>query len=511
MATGRGQALESFRMGLEKVQQASRVPPSRHSSEHVKKKMQSGSPKAKSCAISRKKPKKPTSNGSGVKYRVTLSRSQNHFERLPPEILLKILSYLDASSLFCMGYVNKQFYELANNNAIWYRMYSSESAKKWRPKQVDEVTGGVNAASIQEKPTGYWKRLYFRKMSGYNENKWKKQLKAINPYNGLPSQTEQVLRNLHVTWEITVTDKRGRESTFQQSCCYFSDSSVTVCWNNSSWPPLYHLSMLQLHGVIRVALDCPTADKPGWRSLIAKQDLHSVRESSRVIGSDKLVNLLHFPPGLIIGLWRGHCSIAFVMMNLHFHKLVERSLLGSSICPYTLPEDRPPFDDVDPEYGLHGYTVHISLHNTVKHIMSGHFSQLFCKADQIRDGFIQLKAINRNDLSQHTPLSGKISLPWKTEGLDGNIQNCCMMSVTVLDEAQSPFWCVCSPVEMILSKHGSSSYDYDGENFVIKYQDPDGRVKIALVWLAEQEQFFLTSLVVYISKAKVNKHFGRDY
>ncbi|KAG9347921.1 hypothetical protein JZ751_003938, partial [Albula glossodonta] len=194
---------------------------------------------------------------------------------------------------------------------------------------------------------------------------------------------------------------------------------MTVCWSNSTWPPFCKLSMLQLHGVKQVALDCPTVNKPGWRSLIARHDLNDIRERSRVIGSDKLVNLLHLAPGLIIGLWRGNGSIAVVMMNLHFHKLVERSLLGSSICAYTVPEDRPPFDDVDPEYGLHGYTVHILLHNTVKHIMSGHFSQLFCKTDQIRDQHIQLKAIDKNDLSQHTPLSGKISLPWKTEGLEG--------------------------------------------------------------------------------------------
>ncbi|KAJ8413442.1 hypothetical protein AAFF_G00094380 [Aldrovandia affinis] len=510
MATGRGQAFASFRMGLEKVQQANSS-----TGPHVKRKMSSDSTKIKKRGTSRGNPRKPESSGPTVKFRNPVSRFQNQFERVPPEILLKILSYLDAASLYCIGFANKQFHELANNNAMWYRMFSNEcdKMKKWKPKQIDEVAERVNAASIQEKPEGYWKRLYFRKMAGYNENKWKRRLKAISPYTGLPSQTEQVLRDLHVTWEITVTDKRGRENTFQQSHAYFSDSSVTVCWSNSSWPPFYQLTMLQLHGVKRVALDCPTVNKPGWRSLIAKHDLNDIREKGRIIGSDKLVNLLHLAPGLTIGIWRGNWLIAFVMVNLHFHKLVERSLLGSTICPYTegLPEDRLPFDDVDPEYGLHGYTVHILLHNTVKHIMSGHFSQLFCKADHIRDGSIQLNAIYKHDLSQHTPLYGKISLPWKTEGLDGNVPNCCMMTMTVLDEAQNPFWCVSTPVTMLLSKLGSSSYDYEGENYLIKHQGSEGRVKMELVWLEEQEQFFLTNLVVYIATAKVNKHFGRAY
>ncbi|XP_064189202.1 F-box only protein 15 isoform X1 [Anguilla rostrata] len=514
MATGRGRALASFRMGLEKVQQANiRIPPNTPSSTNENKEMQSDTTKKKRHGTSRKHHPKPESKGATVRLRNPVNRSQNYFERMPPEIVLKILSYLDAASLFCIGFVNKQFHELANNNAMWYRMFTNESGKmkKWKPKQTDEVAEGMNAVSIQEKPEGYWKRLYFRKMVGYNESKWKRQLKAINPYTGLPRLTEQVLRDLHVTWEITVTEKRGRECTVQQTHAYFSDSSVTVCWSNGSWPPFHQLSMLQLYGVKRVAFDCPTVNRPGWRSLIAKHDLHDIRERGRVIGSDKLVNLYHLAPGLIIGLWRGNCSVAFVMMNFHFHKLVERSLLGSSICPYTVPEDRPPFDDVDPEYGLHGYTMHILLHNTVKHIMSGHFSQLFCKTDHIRDGFIQLRAINRNDLSQHTPLSGKINLPWKTVGLDGIVQNCCMMTLTVLDEAQNPFWCVSTPVTMMLSKQESSSYDYEGERFFMKHQDSEGKIRIELVWLAEQEQFFLTNLVIYIATAKVNKHFGRQY
>ncbi|KAJ8376593.1 hypothetical protein SKAU_G00071730 [Synaphobranchus kaupii] len=512
MATGRGQALASFRMGLEKVQQTNiRIPPNRRSGSHEKKEMQSDTTKTKRRGTSRKLVRKPESKGATVRLSNPVRRSQNYFERMPPEIILKILSYLDAASLFCIGFVNKQFYELANNNAMWYRMFTNEYEKmeKWKLKQADEVVEGVNAVSIQEKPEGYWKRLYFRKMSGYNEKKWKRQLKAINPYTGLPRLTEQVLRDLHVTWDITLTDKRGRESIFKQTHAYFSDSSVTVCWSKGGWPPFHQLSTLQVHGVKRVALDCPTVNKPGWRSLIAKHDVPDIQE--RVIGSDKLVNLLRLAPGLMIGLWRGNFAVAFVMMNLHFHKLVERSLLGSSLCPYTVPEDRPPFDDVDSEYGLHGYTVHILLHNTVEHIMSGHFSQLFCKTDEIWDGFIQLKAIKRNDLSQHTPLSGKISLPWRTDGLNGNVQNCCMMTLTVLDEAQNPFCCVSTPITMTLSKKESLSYDYQGERFFMWHQDSEVKVKIELVWLAEQEQFFLTNLVIYIATAKVNKHFGRRY
>lgn len=37
-----------------------------------------------------------------------------------------------------------------------------------------------------------------------------------------------------------------------------------------------------------------------------------------------------------------------------------------------------PFDDIDPEYGLHGYQLHIDLHNTESEFMSESFHSLFC-------------------------------------------------------------------------------------------------------------------------------------
>ncbi|KAM6977648.1 F-box only protein 15 [Aplochiton taeniatus] len=437
----------------------------------------------------------------------------NFMQRLPPEILTKILLYLDASSLFCIGHVNKLFNLLANNNAMWHRMnmLAFGKSKKWKPKNKDDTLKKLSTVEIQDKPEGYWRRLYFRTMAGYNENKWKKELQAINPYTGLPNQTEWVLRNLHVTWELTVTDKLGSQGTFEQRNLYFSESSVTVCWSGGNWPTFHQLSTLQLHGVMRVALQCPNLKKPGWRSLIVKHDIDDISKNSQIIGTDKLIKLMLLSSGIIIGIWRDQWSIAFVMFSLHFNKLVEKSLLGSSLCPYATPVDRLPFDDVDPDYGLHGYTLHILLHNTVTQIMSGHFPKLFCRKDHIQDGHIQLNAINRGNLSQHTPLSGKITLPWKTDALHGTVENCCMTSLTLLDEYQNPFWCVSSPVCMVFADDNPVSYDYEGEHFLIKYQDAEGRLHMELVWLEEQRQFFLICLSVFVAVDKVNKHFGRDY
>ncbi|XP_070709498.1 F-box only protein 15 [Pempheris klunzingeri] len=439
--------------------------------------------------------------------------TQKFMERLPSEILIKILSYLDASALFSISHVNKLFNQLANDNALWNKIYVSEFGKdkKREPKCLDDLLLEMATVGVQDRAAGYWRRLYFRTVGACDMNKWKKHLRLISRHTGLPSQTERVLRNLHTTWELTATDKSGHEIIHELSWSQFCETSVTLCWSGGGRFPSYQqISTLQLHGVRRIALNCPGLKKPGWRSLMAKLDMQTLTKSAQVIGQDRLVELKLLQPGIIIGVWRGQSSLAFVMFTLHFHRLVERSTQGSPICPYVEPIFKPPFDDIDPEYGLHGYQLHIALHDTVCEIMSGSFSHLFCQRTQICDGLIQLTAIRRTDLWQHTPLSGSITLPWRCEALQGAVENCCIMNLTLLEEYKKPFWCVSSPVSMELETT-SVSYDYDGEHFLVHYQDSDGQVKMKLVLMKEQKRFFLLSLVVYVTVCKVNQHFSRDY
>ncbi|KAJ7988470.1 hypothetical protein DPEC_G00323900 [Dallia pectoralis] len=435
----------------------------------------------------------------------------NPMDRMPPEILLKILSHLDALSLFSIGLVNKQFYEMTHNNGLWHKIYFAQfgQSKTWMTKHEDEqVLEKLTALVVREQPEGHWRRLYFRTVAGYSD-RWRQELRDINPFTGLPSQTERLLRSQRVTWEITVCDKRGYEATFRQSRTFFSDSSVTVCWNNGLWPTFNRLSGFQLDCVKGEPLGSLNANKTGWRSLMAKFDTDAISKSGQVIGRDQLVTLILLSPGVILGVWRGRWSVAFVMAGFHHHRLLERCLLGTAVCPYSVPEDKPPFDDADPHYGLHGYTLRVVLHNTVSQMMAGHFPQLYCCRGLVHGGFIQLNVIDRENESQHSPFSGRISLPWRWEALEGAVENCCMMNLTLMDEYHNPFWCVSTPVSMVMNMKEPSNYE--GQHFIIKYQDAEGKMRMELVWMEEQKQYFLISLVVFIATAIVNKHFAKSY
>lgn len=79
---------------------------------------------------------------------------------------------------------------------VWHRMYLREFEKKaWKPKKTEEVTEKMNSACIHERGQGYWRNVYFRKMSGYSEDRWKLQLRRLDPYTGLSKDTVQVLRS----------------------------------------------------------------------------------------------------------------------------------------------------------------------------------------------------------------------------------------------------------------------------------------------------------------------------
>ncbi|XP_029351598.1 F-box only protein 15-like isoform X2 [Echeneis naucrates] len=433
----------------------------------------------------------------------TCSSKENLVERLPSEILIKILSYLDVSSLFCISHVSKLFHQLANDEVMWYKIYASEfGGQTWKLRSADDAAVKEGPVEVGDLSLGHWKRVYFRTAAGQEMGKWRRELRDISPYTGLPRQTE----NLNVSWELTVCDCLGQESMLQHSRAYFFESSVIVRWNGGDLASYHHISSIQLHGVRKEAMKRPR--KPGWRSLILKLDMKA--EPGCFIGKDRLIKLMHLTPGVIIGVWRGQSSVAFIMVSLHFHKLVEKSLLGSPACPYSEPVDRPPVYDLDPEFGLHGYTLHFVLHNTGTEIMSGYFRQLSCHTVQIQRGLVELRVIDRTNLSQHRSLSGHVKLPWKSNELEGSVENCCIMTLTLLDEFHKPFWCVSSPICITMAKM-SLSFDYSGEHFLMNYQNPEGQVKMKLVWLKEQKQFFLISLTVYVSLSKVNQHFSRDY
>lgn len=90
------------------------------------------------------------------------------------------------------------------------------------------------------------------------------------------------------------------------------------------------------------------------------------------------------------------------------------------------------------------------------------------------------------------------------------LQNCCFLSVTLLEASQKPFWCLSAPVCLRMAP-ASPSCRYGGEHFLLERREAEGEVALRLVRLREQRQFFLVGLVVCVPVSKVNRRFGTAY
>lgn len=79
-------------------------------------------------------------------------------------------------------------------SATWQDLFVNEAAnKKWKPN----VCAKEKMVSAKERgiPVVFWKKLLFSKMGFHEDFDWKKDLQHMNPYTGMPQQTEQVLRS----------------------------------------------------------------------------------------------------------------------------------------------------------------------------------------------------------------------------------------------------------------------------------------------------------------------------
>ncbi|XP_036608240.1 F-box only protein 15 isoform X1 [Trichosurus vulpecula] len=444
------------------------------------------------------------------------SKLSMHIEGMPSEILLKIFSYLDAVTLLCIGCVNKRFYSLANDNFIWFRIYSASFSPKrsnWEMNAVEKTAVSLSHTSLHDKETGYWKKKYIVKQIAAGKTAVTQLLKPVNPYTGLPVKTKEALRVSGLSWVIVLKEKNGKEYIMEQAEFSVNDTSVTVMWHGNNWPRIDKLATLDLCGVTPVFLDrykVPTKNGPRRRSLVAEYNLTNLTKSTS-IGSDRLIRTFCLNPGLLVGIWKKEKEMAFVMANLHFHLLVERSTLGSATVPYMLPPHIPFLDDIDQQYGLHGYQLHVDMHSGGSSYLCGTFRNLFSRKDFIKNGYMKLIVISFKNNAQHLPLIGKVGLCWKTDVFAGCIQNCYMMDVTLLDETEKPFWCFSSPVCMRPATRPSDFFNYRGRHFYVTYIDSVGKVNLELVWMEETEEYYVVSLALYLRIERVNSWFGTNY
>nr|KAF6422344.1 F-box protein 15 [Rousettus aegyptiacus] len=163
------------------------------------------------------------------------------------------------------------------------------------------------------------------------------------------------------------------------------------------------------------------------------------------------------------------------------------------------------------EHGLHGFQLHVDMHSGGTSYLCSTFHNLFTKKGCIENGYVKLIAIRFNNNTEHLPLIGKVGFSWRTDIFDGYVKSCSIMDITLLDEHGKPRWCFSSPVSMSSSPSPSDGPNFLGQTYCVDYMDSTGQVHMELVWIEETEEYFIVSLVLYLSTARIHHRFGTRY
>ncbi|XP_072013224.1 F-box only protein 15-like [Amphiura filiformis] len=427
-------------------------------------------------------------------------------ESMPEELLMKIFQHMSASELLTAACVCRQWLKLTADNLIWEKLFIQLTSRV-KPDEQGQRLG----TPLKGPPETKWKRECIHWCRKRRNHKITALLKKISPYTFMPANTEKALQKLCITWQLVLTDINKTEHIFQHSDVFCFPTTTTIRWYSLEPPPVKSLKCLAIFALSPIffrkdgSADTANACQ---RSLLLETQLNPSQHA--IVECDDLVNLHVINQGLLLATWKDGGEIAFISLCVHNHMLVQRCCLGTSSKEYIPPSLKPKFDDVDTQYGLHHFSCVIELRNQRTVLWSHPFTNLHCEKEDIGDGFVHLIPVRPDVVTDHTFTNKKLTLPWKTDIFKGIVQNLCILDMTLLDEFKSPMWTVSNPVKVLPDEDAPLSYNYDGEPYVIKYEDDKGKVTIQLVTDGDT-RYVVTGIMVDVSLATINSWFSTSY
>ncbi|XP_020609749.1 F-box only protein 15-like isoform X2 [Orbicella faveolata] len=317
-------------------------------------------------------------------------KSLDLVNRLPNEILLTIFKCLGPSELLICAQVCHKW------SAVSKESETKEECFDWKHEMI--------------------KRCIDRR----NDEILTLQLvKKLSPYTGLSTEVPHALRLGDVRWKLCVTDTSGKKHWSTADCFNVFKSSVCVRWYSLQLPPLSRLKTLQVFAFVPIFFHrnwTPHENSATTRSLILHQDL---RSGGVVLSQDKAVSASDMITAHILcqcilaacwtASWKEGGELAFITLCLHHHNLTRRILFGSRDRAFVPPAHKPVPDDIDPQYGLHGYRVMIELRNHKVTLWERQYRELY--QQYVTGSYVCLGERGH----AHGSFEKRLSLPWKTE------------------------------------------------------------------------------------------------
>ncbi|GFS00710.1 F-box only protein 15 [Elysia marginata] len=297
---------------------------------------------------------------------------------------------------------------------------------------------------------------------------------------------------------------------------FWLTTSASVRWYALVFPDVVMIRGLQIHACSPLMFYGPA--KPAKDGIIQKSLLLDIRKNmneffktATLLGEDEHVQLFEVTPGVLLARYKVDNELAFIMCVLHYHNLVSRCLSGAVDRCWTSARRKAPQDDIDPHYGLHGYSCVIILRNTRQKILECKFSDLHTNKDSLVGDFAEFHPVRKHDKMSHITCLKDISFPWRTSLFKGIVQNVAILDMTLLDEGGEPFWTVTGMISFQTSAVQADQFEFSPESYRHAcYEDKRGQIYLEIGKLDDGTSY-LSSLDILLSLAVINKVFHTTY
>lgn len=429
--------------------------------------------------------------------------------RLPDELLLKIFKYLSPSELLLCAQVCRQWMTVTKDSCLW---------KPLLPKFPKQVRDSLTFEETKEVDFDWKSELIKRCKNTRNKEILSlRKRKKKSPYTGLPNETSKVLKPHvlgDVRWELCITDSSSNKHWLTADSSNLFASSVCIRWYSVQLPPVSRLKTLQVLAFVPIFYQrnwTPHRNSACTRSLILEEDLQlrgAKLSKDKAICTSGLITAHDLCSDILAACWSASSKdeeLAFITVNLHQHNLTERVIFGSHNRIFVPPPHKPVQDDIDPHYGLHGYSATIELRNHVNVIWGRQYRELYQL--YVEDSYVCFGGRG----SEHGTFEKQLSLPWKTELFKGILPDVCFLDVTVLHEGKVPFWCFSSLVRILTNSRSDGDFSSDGTKFFIEYSDEHGTVRLDFLSIEDEGKTLVTNVELRVLKTFINSCFKTSY
>jgi len=473
---------------------------------------------------------RPGSTKTSIKRQ--LQATEKRLQKLslvPNEVLYSVFKYLKVSDLLRCCCVSKHWYDVANLPALWDEQFKRQPdkikklSKKFQTCQEVDWKEEIIKCGLKRrkmKLESFSKRV---KKNSLGPTLHMQILEATAARSLQKKTLEYFTSHNNVKWCITLLNNKGEITNVYADDHFGFEHGITIRWNSLTDVSLKDVKYLQLHACTVVFYDdsgIPVKQSVRTKSQMYRHDFKgdSWKKLKCVISDDENITIYSLHEYIYIGVWNstltGNADIAFFTMTSPLTNLLSKVTNGKSQKLALLPGHVPKPCDVDPTYGMHGYSCSLEMRNSRKSFHS--ISQLEEFETGYFDGDDKLViCYNRPIDYNFYDIKDNFNFTWKTVALKGIIKNSIILDMVLYDFNHDVIWTFSSICKVEKLSNESDNYQYDNyELWRIKYEENDKTCIVEIIKNGDSHQgneSTIKSINFHIKRNLINQWFATNY